>query len=110
MPGVVAFVGPEDIPGENKVGLGGMDAQIFASGKTEYLHQTLGLIVAESPSLAEKAAKLVEVAYSHPKVCLQFTARHHVKNCSRSAAYLAPIFQHQASPAEDMGLFKLYAY
>ena len=79
MPGVVAFVGPDDIPGENKVGLGGMDAQIFASEKTEYLHQTLGLIVAETPGLAEKAAKLVEVSYSHPKVCLYSTLGHHTK-------------------------------
>lgn len=63
-------MGPEDIPGENKVGLGGMDAEIFASEKTEYLHQPLGLILAESPGLAEKAAKLVEVSYSHPKVWL----------------------------------------
>ena len=70
IPGVAAFVGPEDIPGENLVGLGGMDAEIFASHKTVYLHQPLGLIVAETPSLAEKAAKLVDVNYSHPKVSL----------------------------------------
>ena len=68
MPGVVAFVSAADVPGENLVGLGGMDAEIFASKKAEYLFQPLGLIVAETPKLAEQAAKLVQVAYSHPKV------------------------------------------
>lgn len=68
MPGVVAFVGADDVPGENKVGLGGADAEIFASQKVEYRFQPLGLIIAETPSLAERAAKLVHVEYSHPKV------------------------------------------
>ena len=68
IPGVIAFVGSEDVPGENKVGLGGADAEIFVSQKAEHMSQPLGLIVAETASLAERAAKLVKVEYSHPKV------------------------------------------
>lgn len=68
MPGVVAFVGPDDIPGENRVFLGGEDAEIFATSKASYVYEPLGLIVAESPRLAKLAADLVKVSYSHPKV------------------------------------------
>lgn len=63
-------MGAEDIPGENKVSLGGSDAQIFASDKVHYLHQPLGLIIAETPSLAERAAQLVQVDYSHHQVAV----------------------------------------
>ena len=73
MPGVVDFVGPVDIPGENLVSLGGKDAEIFASQKVEYMFQPLGLIIAATPQLAEKAAKAVKVTYSHPKVSLAIT-------------------------------------
>lgn len=69
--GVHAFVGAEDIPGSNKVALGGGDAEIFASERTEYIHQPLGLIVATSPQLARHAASLVSVRYSDPKVICQ---------------------------------------
>lgn len=70
LPGVIAFVGPEDIPGENFVDMGGNEAQIFASEKTEFVHQPLGVIVAETPQLAKKAASRVTIAYSCPEVRL----------------------------------------
>ena len=64
----MAFVGAGDVPGENKVDLCGGDAEIFASKKVEYVYQPLGIVVAETPQLAKKAAGLVKVEYSHPKV------------------------------------------
>jgi len=66
--GAVAFVGAEDVAGENLVYCGGADAELFASKKTEFVCQPLGVMVAEDPQAAKKAAGLVRVKYSHPKV------------------------------------------
>lgn len=70
LPGVEAFIGPDDIPknGSNMITAGTAQAPIFAQGHVEYVAQPLGLIVASSPSLAAKAAKLVAVRYGHAKV------------------------------------------
>ncbi|KAK9807521.1 hypothetical protein WJX72_001412 [[Myrmecia] bisecta] len=59
VPGVVDFVGPNDIPGKNQV----YDACLFAEDKVEYHGQPLGLILAENPRAAAKAAQLVKVEY-----------------------------------------------
>ncbi|KAK9795562.1 hypothetical protein WJX73_009750 [Symbiochloris irregularis] len=69
LPGVEAFIGPKDIPknGSNMITTGTAQAPIFAEGHVEYVAQPLGIIVATSPSLAAKAAKLVAVRYGHPK-------------------------------------------
>lgn len=66
--GVAAFVAAKDVPGENRVFLGGGDAEIFASERVDYVHQPLGLILADTPEVARKAVALVKVTYSHPKV------------------------------------------
>ena len=42
--------------------------QVFAEHKVEYVYQPLGIIVAETPALAAKAASLVAVQYSHSAV------------------------------------------
>lgn len=70
LPGVEAFIGPDDIPkgGSNVIMSGSAQAPIFAQGHVEYAAQPLGIIVATSPSLALKAAKLVAVQYGHSKV------------------------------------------
>lgn len=72
VPGVVAFIGPEDIPkkGSNTITVGMTPAKIFAEGKVEYVAQPLGIIVATTPAAAAKACKLVAVQYGHPKVSL----------------------------------------
>lgn len=46
LPGVVAFIGPDDVPkgGHNEV----FDDLIFAEGRVHYVGQRLGLIVAAS--------------------------------------------------------------
>lgn len=70
LPGVEAFIGPDDVPkgGSNVIQTGAAQAPIFAQGHVQYVAQPLGIIVATSPSLALKAAKLVAVQYRHPKV------------------------------------------
>ena len=71
VPGVVAFIGADDIPkgGSNAVNCGMTDVLVFAKDRVDYVSQPLGVIVATSPSIAANAAKLVEVQYGHPKVC-----------------------------------------
>ncbi|KAL3141630.1 hypothetical protein ABBQ32_004865 [Trebouxia sp. C0010 RCD-2024] len=61
LPGVVAFVGPDDIP---KTGCAEVFGQVlFAKDKVEYHGQILGLIVAESQVEAERGAQAVQVGY-----------------------------------------------
>ncbi|XP_055686789.1 uncharacterized protein LOC129792085 isoform X2 [Lutzomyia longipalpis] len=66
IPGVVAFFGPKDIPGNNNfspVGLMGGTEEIFCSGKVLFNGQPAGMIVAERFDLAYEAAKLVKITY-----------------------------------------------
>ncbi|BDA48926.1 probable indole-3-acetaldehyde oxidase [Coccomyxa sp. Obi] len=63
LPGVVAYIGADDVPGVNKAATG--DAELlFATDKVEWVGQPIGLIVAESRALATRAAALVQVDYS----------------------------------------------
>jgi hypothetical protein len=67
-PGVVAFISAKDVPGENRVKGGASDAPLFAEDRVEYVGQHIGIVVAETPQQAQKAAALVAVRYGHPKV------------------------------------------
>ncbi|KAJ3055193.1 hypothetical protein HK097_011269 [Rhizophlyctis rosea] len=69
--GVKAYISANDIPGwtpdehhnRNVVGPVFRDEEIFATKKVYHVGQMIGLIVAESASLATRAAKLVRVTY-----------------------------------------------
>ena len=76
VPGVVAFIGTDDIPkgGSNTITCGMAPALIFAEKQVDYVAQPLGIVVATSPAAAAKAAKLVAVQYGHPKVCMRVCA------------------------------------
>uniref|UniRef100_A0A240PL19 FAD-binding PCMH-type domain-containing protein n=1 Tax=Anopheles epiroticus TaxID=199890 RepID=A0A240PL19_9DIPT len=68
IPGVVAFYSAKDIPGANnfmyfKHFMGPHEEQIFCSEKVLYHGQPVGLIVAETFNLANRASKLVKVQY-----------------------------------------------
>ncbi|XP_018569701.1 xanthine dehydrogenase/oxidase-like [Anoplophora glabripennis] len=71
MKGVVAFLGKDDIPGQNTFTPKTKDFQIqeelFCSGKVQYYDQPIGIIVAKDQDVAVEAAELVEVTYSPPK-------------------------------------------
>ncbi|KAK9918869.1 hypothetical protein WJX75_007680 [Coccomyxa subellipsoidea] len=63
LPGVIAYFCAEDVPGVNKAATG--DAELlFATDKVEWVGQPIGMIVAESRAIAERAATLVQVDYS----------------------------------------------
>ncbi|KAB0801417.1 hypothetical protein PPYR_05771 [Photinus pyralis] len=67
--GVVAYLDKNDIPGRNSFTpkeasfMFVTDEEIFCSGHVEYYHQPIGMIVANSQYIAEKAAELVNVTY-----------------------------------------------
>ena len=65
LPGVVAVLTAEDIPGENKIGHLKHDQYtlIPIGGLTHYLGDAVALVVAEDQETLEKAKKLVKVEY-----------------------------------------------
>ncbi len=65
LPGVVAVLTAEDIPGENKVGHLKHDQYtlIPIGGLTHYLGDAIVLVVAEDQETLEKAKKLVKITY-----------------------------------------------
>ncbi|KAL4715613.1 hypothetical protein ACJJTC_006192, partial [Scirpophaga incertulas] len=71
-PGVIAFYTAEDIPGSNnfmptnQIIFSGFE-EILCSGNVKYYNQPIGIIVADSQHLAERAAKSVYVKYVNIK-------------------------------------------
>ncbi|XP_013100957.2 uncharacterized protein LOC106082773 [Stomoxys calcitrans] len=68
MPGVVAFFSAKDIPGVNSiVDTAQMYAveELFTSGLVRFYNQPLGMIVAQSRDIAERAITRVKVYYTH---------------------------------------------
>ncbi|XP_030374469.1 indole-3-acetaldehyde oxidase-like [Scaptodrosophila lebanonensis] len=70
LPGVVAYFDAKDIPGVNVLGPKLKDAhffkeeeQLFATGTIKFYHQPIGVILADSNALAQRAADLVQVSY-----------------------------------------------
>jgi len=73
MKGVVAFFSAKDVPGKNVFAAGvnqlmmlPYDEILFAEDDILYAGQPVGVIAAETNSLANQAAKLVEIKYSEP--------------------------------------------
>jgi xanthine dehydrogenase large subunit len=52
-----------DIPGENQLGEAVKDESLLAEGEWSYLGESLALVLASSPSLARRAAALIDVEY-----------------------------------------------
>ncbi|XP_067011294.2 xanthine dehydrogenase/oxidase [Anabrus simplex] len=71
MPGVVSFLGAENIPGENNFAapLFNMDnkEELFCSGKILYAGQPVGMVLAETQTIANNAAKAVVLKYKGVK-------------------------------------------
>ena len=61
MPGVVAVLGPHDIPGRNDIAAIGKNEPLFAVDRIEFAGQTLAMVVAESLDAARAAAAKVVV-------------------------------------------------
>lgn len=70
LPGVVAYLDAKDIPGPNDLGPKTKDQfffkeseQLFATGVIRFHNQPIGMVLATSNNLAQRAAELVELSY-----------------------------------------------
>jgi xanthine dehydrogenase large subunit len=61
LPGVIAVLTAEDIPGDNQIGPLIQDELLLAVGSVHYIGQPVALVLAEDQALARKAAALVKV-------------------------------------------------
>ncbi len=62
--GFIAFVSASDIPAENQVGVIIPDQPLFAEKTVRYIGDSIGLVVAETPEAARKAARQVRISYT----------------------------------------------
>ncbi|MFP5323709.1 MAG: xanthine dehydrogenase molybdopterin binding subunit [Gammaproteobacteria bacterium] len=60
VPGVHAFIGADDIPGDKLLAAFAHDEPVFAQGTVQFLGQVGGLIVADDVMTARRAARLVK--------------------------------------------------
>lgn len=90
LPGVIAVLTAEDIPGENKIGHMKHDQYtlIPVGGLTHYLGDAIALVVAETQEILEKAKKLVKVGYEVLPA---------VHNIEEAAANTALVFDEETS-------------
>ena len=90
LPGVVAVLTAEDIPGENKVGHLKHDQYtlIPIGGLTHYLGDAIALVVAEDQATLEKAKKLVKITYDILPA---------VHNIDEAAANTALVFEEETT-------------
>ncbi|CAH1401638.1 unnamed protein product [Nezara viridula] len=69
LPGVIAFFSAKDIPGKNSFIQSQSvnyleNERVFVDGRAKYAGEAVGVIIAESHTLAIKAAKLVKIEYT----------------------------------------------
>lgn len=61
--GVVAVLTAEDVPGTNMHGLIRRDQEVFARERVRYMGDALGVVVAATPKIAERAVQAVVIDY-----------------------------------------------
>ena len=64
VPGVVAYYGADDIPGENNLDPMEVTEELLCSGVIGYAGQPVGVIVAQSMEIARRAADMVVINYT----------------------------------------------
>ncbi|HEX6247823.1 MAG TPA: xanthine dehydrogenase subunit D [Nocardioidaceae bacterium] len=63
LPGVVAVLTHEDVPGQNLVGLERRDQPVLAGDRVRYQGEPVAIVAAEHPETARRALELVDVGY-----------------------------------------------
>eukprot|EP01124_Arcella_intermedia_P006821 TRINITY_DN14117_c0_g1_i1.p1 TRINITY_DN14117_c0_g1~~TRINITY_DN14117_c0_g1_i1.p1 ORF type:complete len:1314 (+),score=314.98 TRINITY_DN14117_c0_g1_i1:452-3943(+) len=96
MEGVVAFISAKDIPGHNEIGFVYKGEELFASSQVHGVGFPIGLIVATSHRLAEKAALAVEVEYAvEPHI---LTIREAIQKSSFFQTFSPPLIERGQNP------------
>ncbi|MGG5821575.1 xanthine dehydrogenase molybdopterin binding subunit [Falsiroseomonas sp. HW251] len=62
MPGVIAVIGPREIPGKNDIGPAGKEEPLFADPIVEFAGMPLAIVVADTRDQALRAAQAVKAA------------------------------------------------
>ena len=68
LPGIVAVLMAEDVPGQNNVGVARHDEPLFAADEVKFHGHIVALVVGESVAACRAAAALIEVPL---KSCVQ---------------------------------------
>ncbi len=63
LPGVVAVITADDVPGEKNHGLARQDWPVLAYDKVRYVGDAIAVVAAESEEVADEAVKLIGVQY-----------------------------------------------
>ncbi len=63
LPGVVAVLTAEDVPGDKTHGVVRKDWPVFATDKVRYVGDAIAMVVAEGEAVASKALELIKVDY-----------------------------------------------
>lgn len=100
MNGVIAFYTAKDIPGFNSftpidLYLNVLHEEVLCDGKVKFFNQPIGIIVAETEQLANKAAKKVKVTYKN--------TRPPVLNIAEARKHIERVFLISALPATKTG-------
>ncbi|MGW0559279.1 molybdopterin cofactor-binding domain-containing protein [Streptomyces sp. NPDC003016] len=64
LPGVVAVLTHEDVPGEPLYGMKVADQPVLAAGRVRYQGEPVALVAADHPETARRALRLIEVEYA----------------------------------------------
>ncbi|XP_063894736.1 uncharacterized protein LOC110380995 [Helicoverpa armigera] len=92
-PGVIAFYTVKDIPGINSFTppdsvIYNGNEEVLANGSVKYINQPIGIVVAETRFIADRAAKLVTATYKNVKQpVVKLTDA--IKEPKRSSLYIA---------------------
>lgn len=116
--GVIAFFSAKDIPGKNSFTVKGMlgivdEEEIFVEKYVKYYNQPLGVIVAESNAIANKATSKVKIMYTRSDYKVVSTMsevladknkhKHRIINMTRFGEYLEASGGKEISGIFDMG-------
>ncbi|XP_077979490.1 xanthine dehydrogenase/oxidase-like [Glandiceps talaboti] len=96
--GVHCYVGMDDVPGRNDWDVEDPNdekIELFASDKVLHVGQLIGGIVAESPELASKAAKLVKVVYEDLDYVLT------IEEAIKCGSFFEPVLQLEDGNVEE---------
>ncbi|RUP47663.1 Molybdopterin-binding domain of aldehyde dehydrogenase-domain-containing protein [Jimgerdemannia flammicorona] len=87
IPGVIAFISSEDIPGTKELVGMGKSEPFFAVDEVHAVGQYIGMVIADSKELAVEAARLVKIEYEELPAILT------LKDAISKKSYLTPPFQ-----------------
>ncbi|XP_023178817.2 probable aldehyde oxidase gad-3 [Drosophila hydei] len=98
LPGVVAYLDAKDIPGPNSLRPKAKDdfffpqeEQLFATGEIKFYQQPIGMVLATSNALAQRAAELVKLSYEGGAKEVLPSMKHILESAASADRILQPV-------------------